>query len=209
VTRSALASILITVLFWGALYVVHQTDMILTTLAEAADERVARQAQMVEINQQVLDRNQALPEGERVNVSAYEFQRDAQRLKLEEYQASATQLRWWQQLMVGVKTPLPKTTETVDLMSRWLVEIDPILEMHQERDERRERRRAERRAQGRGPSTRDNENDLHDLAGSTEVTQRVYEALNARKVTWIIGSSLGFEAVVLGLGAWVFCRRDY
>jgi ABC-type transport system involved in multi-copper enzyme maturation permease subunit len=205
VTRSALASILITVLFWCGLYVIHQTDMILTTLSAAADERVARQHAVVEFNQQVIDKNNALPPEQRVNVSAYEFQRDSQKQKLGEFESSARELRWWQNLMVAVKTPLPKTTETVRLMSRWLVEADPLLDVQQEQRQRRD----ERRSQRRGPSTRDDGDDLGRLAGSSEVGERVMEELTGRKVSWIVGSSLGFEAVVLGLAAWVFCRRDY
>ena len=27
--------------------------------------------------------------------------------------------------------------------------------------------------------------------------------------TWVLGTSLGFEAIVLGFGLWRFTRRDY
>jgi hypothetical protein len=159
---------------------------------------------VVEFNQQVLDRNQALPEAERVNVTAYEFQRDTQTKALQDFDQTAQQLRWWQRLMVGVKTPLPKTNETVDLMTRWLVEEDPLLRVQQEEEDRRQRRRARRGM----PTTRDTDR-LGQLAETPEVTRRVHQALGARRVVWIIGSSLGFEAFILALGAWVFCRRDY
>ena len=35
------------------------------------------------------------------------------------------------------------------------------------------------------------------------------EALNQRPLWWIIGTSLGFEAVILGIACWIFCRRDF
>ena len=35
------------------------------------------------------------------------------------------------------------------------------------------------------------------------------KALRRRSVPWIIGTSLAFEAVMLTLAAWAFCRRDY
>jgi ABC-type transport system involved in multi-copper enzyme maturation permease subunit len=205
VTRSALASILLTVLFWFGLWVIHKTDMALTTMSAAADERVERQQATVEFNQQVIDKNQSLPQEQRANVSAYEFQRDAQKQKLTEYQETADQLHWWHGLFFAVKTPLPKTAETVQLMSRWLVGPDPLLKMEKDRQERREERRARRG----GPTSRDDGDDLWRTAGSIEVSERVYEEVTGRKVSWIVGSSLGFEAVVLGLAAWVFCRRDY
>ena len=35
------------------------------------------------------------------------------------------------------------------------------------------------------------------------------EDFAGRSTLWIIGSSLLFEAAVLGVAAWIFCRRDY
>lgn len=34
-------------------------------------------------------------------------------------------------------------------------------------------------------------------------------SLERHPVGWLIGTSLAFEAVVLGIGAWMFCRRDF
>jgi hypothetical protein len=43
-----------------------------------------------------------------------------------------------------------------------------------------------------------------------QATQReLQEALYRHSPLWILGTSLGFEAVVLACAAWVFCRRDY
>ena len=34
--------------------------------------------------------------------------------------------------------------------------------------------------------------------------------IRSRSVGWVVGTSVGgFEVVVLGLAAWIFCRRDY
>ena len=37
----------------------------------------------------------------------------------------------------------------------------------------------------------------------------VEKALERHGIGFIIGSSLGFEAVMLAFAAWTFCRRDY
>jgi hypothetical protein len=39
--------------------------------------------------------------------------------------------------------------------------------------------------------------------------RKLDELLRQRSAGWILGTSCGFEAVVLGLSAWLFCRRDY
>ncbi|HEY7088641.1 MAG TPA: ABC transporter permease, partial [Tepidisphaeraceae bacterium] len=204
VTRSALAAILLTSLFWAALYVVHNTDMVLTTFSVAADHRVEQQKKVVEMNEAVLRRNEALPPDQRGNVSQFQFQRDRQKELLDDYEQTARNLRWWQQTIVMVKTPLPKTNETVELMTRWLVEPDPIMAAQQRESERREQRRAEIG----GPATR-NADFLGRIANSPEVSQKVYADLQLRKLGWVVGTSVAFEAFVLGIAAWIFCRRDY
>jgi hypothetical protein len=42
-----------------------------------------------------------------------------------------------------------------------------------------------------------------------ETQRQIREEITGRSVAWVVGTSLGFEAVVLSLAAWVFCRRDY
>lgn len=204
VTRSTLAAILLTMMFWAATYVIHMTDMALTTFTVGADQQVTEQKRAVEFNEDVIRRNEALPTTQRGNMTAFLFQRDRQKELLDKYQQSADYLRGWQRLVLGIKTPLPKTNETVDLMSRWLVEPDPILAAQQ----RAAQERAERRARRGGPATRDSERPGRNV-NSQEVAQQVQQDINSRHVAWIVGTSLAFEAVVLALAAWVFCRRDY
>jgi hypothetical protein len=42
-----------------------------------------------------------------------------------------------------------------------------------------------------------------------ETTRQVQQTMNARTVGWIVGSSIGFEAFVLALAAFIFSRRDF
>ncbi|MEM1085647.1 MAG: hypothetical protein AAGI48_16170 [Verrucomicrobiota bacterium] len=49
------------------------------------------------------------------------------------------------------------------------------------------------------------------LGGNMDADEEaaIDEAMGRNSIVWIIGSSLAFEAVVLGIGAWMFCRRDF
>ena len=35
------------------------------------------------------------------------------------------------------------------------------------------------------------------------------EAIRSRSLWYVIGGSLAFEAVILSLATWIFCRRDF
>jgi ABC-type transport system involved in multi-copper enzyme maturation permease subunit len=83
-------------------------------------------------------------------------------------------------ILYSILTVLPKTTETVALLERNLLSVDELTA---------------------GPSGRPEEM----VAAARETA----ETLRSRSVWWIIGTSLGFEAAVLGCAAFIFCRRDY
>jgi len=83
-------------------------------------------------------------------------------------------------IVYGVKTVLPKTTETIDLLERTLISLAELPEPPDDRPRRR-----------------------------AKVVRKTEEILRARSVTWVIGTSLAFEFLVLAAAAWIFCRRDY
>ena len=47
------------------------------------------------------------------------------------------------------------------------------------------------------------ENDMMYLDDEIDAVKR------SRSLGWVVGTSLGFEAAVLALSAWIFCRRDF
>jgi hypothetical protein len=52
--------------------------------------------------------------------------------------------------------------------------------------------------------------DPEDVRVDEGKVGRTLEAtMRARSEWWIVGTSLAFEGVVLGLAAWIFCRRDF
>jgi ABC-type transport system involved in multi-copper enzyme maturation permease subunit len=209
-TRSTLAAILLTLLLWFVLFMVNAADASLLQFRTAAQERVERVAASVKFNEDVLANNAQQPPEKRANLSSFEFQRDRQKEKLAEVQETARQFRFWHRLMVGIKTPLPKTGETIALMSRWLVDPDPFFAATEQEHSDRQQRRA---ARGAGSTTaaaasRPSDN-LETYMHDPQVARQVAETITARSVAWVVGTSVGFEAVVLALAGWVFCRRDY
>jgi hypothetical protein len=83
-------------------------------------------------------------------------------------------------LIHGVRTVVPKTAETADLMNRWLLHAANL----------------------NGGS---NERENRMFAAQKEII----ETANSQSVGWILGTSLAFEAAVLAWAAWIFSRRDF
>jgi ABC-type transport system involved in multi-copper enzyme maturation permease subunit len=208
VTRSALASILITLLFWFFLFMLNTADLGLMTSKAAAEERQARQIETIQFYQQAIDQQRARPTTQQVAgvIKNYEFQRDEVAKLKRETDPTVTQLRFWYQLISRFKAPMPKTGETVALMSRWLVDPDPITKASRERYERRRQWQVERQ---RGPAYSDPRGTQRLQPEDPEVQQAIQEELSTRAATKLIGTSVGFEGVVLAVAAWIFCRRDF
>jgi hypothetical protein len=79
-----------------------------------------------------------------------------------------------------MRTVVPKTAETADLMNRWLLRATNL--------------------EGRSGPRQD-----RMFAAQKELV----ETVNSRPVSWILGTSLAFEAVILAWAAWIFSRRDF
>jgi ABC-type transport system involved in multi-copper enzyme maturation permease subunit len=103
----------------------------------------------------------------------------------------------------GVRVVLPKTAETKQLVERTVMR-------QSDRDFLREQE-----IQQQVRATLDLERMLGRKPPPPEVVrERVIRDFNvvdslAKSPMYILGTSLGFEAIVLALGAWVFSRRDY
>jgi ABC-type transport system involved in multi-copper enzyme maturation permease subunit len=217
VTRSTLAAILLTVLFWGGLFAINSADAVLLSFRTAAQQEVEDRQRLVHGNEVLIARNNSLPEQQRGNVSQFEFQLEWQKKLLVEAQDTLGKLQFWHNLVLGVKTPLPKTNETVDLMSRWLVDPDPLFAAERQSYERRQERRQTNRGRRNEPATSPVDplpatqpsRGLEPYLQQPETQQQIREAARSRSVAWVVGTSVGFEVAVLTLAALIFCRRDY
>jgi len=85
---------------------------------------------------------------------------------------------------------LPKTDETISLHDRWMLTA------------------AEKRPFGGNDASPDDV-PLPFGAADEEVVERLEKKVRGRSLGWVLGTSCLSEAVVLGLAAWLFCRRDF
>jgi hypothetical protein len=127
-----------------------------------------------------------------------ESERPARVVRVKELNDDLTEIRgelatwqtvgWW---VHGANTMLPKTGETTDLLIRVLKErVDLVL-----------------------PDPGRNEEDVQMFGGNVgraeyeEAVEGAYD--ESHSPAWVLGTSLLFEACVLGFGAFWFSRRDF
>ena len=216
VTRSTIAAILLTALAWFLMFVVGTSEvalLVFKTGAERQQRSVEPQVRLVEgqiayIEKQPPEQRAASAE----QLAHLRAQRDELRGGTSERALRNLQLA--HQVVYGLKTVLPKTGDTTDLMGRWLLSKETLERDFDDDDDPPDPAPAQgtnpATSQADGPPDRnrrrrrdDNDRFIEEGARATQ------QAVNARPVSWVIGTSLGFEAVVLALAAWVFCRRDY
>ncbi len=181
VTRSAITSLLVTILFWLFVFTLNFADEAL------ALPRVANEVYVQKLEERA--------EAFRTSEAEVASQRlDAIESELEEAIASRDLWRRWHGLIVRVKTALPKTGETIGLMERWLIEIADLPDTGDEPNAQMPFITTKMRSAG---------------VRSNLVVRRVQEIYRDRSALWVLGTSFVFEGIVLGLACIVFVRRDY
>ncbi|MBC02783.1 MAG: hypothetical protein CMJ34_05705 [Phycisphaerae bacterium] len=209
VTRSVIASVIGVMLFWMAISLVQSGDTV--TLAWRVTQEITVERRQARL--ETLSENAARYESERLELSEKVRAGDE---SLEEELAEATtksDLRaarlidardelmdeeetleiaarvndWFH----AANTVLPKTGETIGLLERLLVKYAGLTI----------------------PDDSDPDDSVRQfgaMVGEREFKERMAEALDeSHSYLWILGTSLGFEALVLGFGVWRFSRRDF
>ncbi len=113
-----------------------------------------------------------------------------------ELQGTVRTLDRWISGVRAVRWPMPKTSETKDLLDRMLAREGDINIMDL--------------LQGRvaiGPDGKPMK--IGPRVDDEQAQDRMVEEADRVTPTFIIGTSLLFEFVMLGLAAWIFCRRDF
>ena len=208
-TRSVIASIIGVLLFWMLLFLVQTGDG--ATLAWRVTQEIT-----TERRADRLDRLQAISveaEDERLRLAELAADGDAfaeqdlvqatdesdllaaRFLAVQEEQAdelgvleTARTVNDWFHL---ANTVLPKTGETIDMLSRILRDqADLVIPTSEDGDETIRR--------------------FGEMVGPREFNERLIAAQDeSHSYAWVLTTSLGFEALVLGFGVWRFSRRDY
>ena len=202
--RSTLAAMLLTLLLWFALFVVNAAETSLLNFRAVGHQERTVDERLVASNEKLVASNEKAQATDGVDRSTMtetiRLTTERQKAAMADRAMNLRRVEVAYAIVSRLRLPLPKTTETADLMRRWLVgsadlpDADP----------------ADPDA-AVGPSRRDPNGPpmSHLRPSSPSVQAEVRETLNARNAAWILGTSLAFEAVVLAIAAWVFARRDY
>jgi ABC-type transport system involved in multi-copper enzyme maturation permease subunit len=198
VTRSAIASILITALFWLVIFAVHVTEQQFLTLKlrdELRQQKVSayieslraqreRQEQDAAKDHRVLD-----PSIIATNESSIKL-RESQLAELREI---APGNRLWHRISFATMSVLPKTSETVALLNRWLLSSDEMSKFVPSETEE---------------ATPLDRRDKYGVSGRM-LARAKEDATRHRGLLWVLGTSFLFEGVVVATMCVIFRRRDF
>lgn len=208
-TRSTIASLLLTMLFWCMIFIVNMGDALMVSQREGTIIQIEDRTKAIEPQVRFAEsklelmRNEGkpipgedgvpLPENASDTLEAVNPTLRRARDRLAESEQAIDTWTTWSQRVFLLKTVLPKTQETIGLLERYLVPMDELKEL------------MDRRADG---APIPDEEDVPAMA-DPRVSARVQEAYRGRTVTWVLGTSLLFEGIMLTLCCWIFARRDF
>lgn len=230
-TRSTIAALLLTLLFWLLVFIVHASEQSVLLFKLNAEDRVAsietkagpladsvakQRASIQKLSDVPADETpEARLEREsqlvtaQASLSGLELRQQTSTSSLKEYQSSE---RFLGRLYAGIfalKTVLPKTSETMGILENSLTSLDEVAKLRKAEEERREERRAQRRGSDTRPPNRTGDSERDSGEFSSAVAERQQEIIRSRSIWWILGTSLAFEAVVLAVACTIFARRDF
>ena len=175
-TRSTIAALLLTLLFWFGIWIVGAAEKSLLMVKTMQKEGVNFAAtRMEESNRTPKSHTIA----NRTKSSHKADQPVAAETDASE-SSESTAINVAYEIFYGIKTVLPKTTDTIELLERSLMKAAKLPQSGHPQERR-----------------------------MMAAQQQVIDVLRGRSIAWVVGTSLGFEAVVLAFAALIFCRRDY
>jgi len=235
-TRSTIASMMLTLLFWFLVFGVHAAETGVlnfriakeievgraTAEVESARARIAKEAAAAtppeattspaspasapapaaettppsDADEQDSD---SPPQAEAPQQTAAQRDLDRAQRKFDDASDTHRLLVAWHRGLFAAKSMLPKTAETVQLLRRKLLDDSQLALFMNDKPAPEETRSGRKLSR----VERERVNDQREAA------KRLQSIMDQRTTGWIVGTSLGFEALVLLFGAWRFSRRDF
>lgn len=224
VTRSTIAALLLTVLFWFFLFLVNTSERAVLLFKLNADDRIesaerdignipeliTRSKDRIAVFSSVREgesdaertRREANKATEEAKLAGLELRMGTRQQNLTEYKATRETLTKWHNILFAVKTVFPKTAETMGLLERRLTSLNEFAAFEDAQEDRIEERRERRARNQNGVAVETNE-------PSPRVARRLEEVLRQRSVLWVLGTSILFELLVLTICCSIFARRDF
>ena len=196
ITKSGIAALLVTGVFWMSLFSVSLSEGALTAIVTSEEVQLELYRDGIEKQQIMLDEIIAKsPEDFRIKKKQERI--DYLITANEDAQEFLGKIRPWQTRISWVLTLLPKTSQTIGLLDRWLSNEDGF----------------DLAAIMRGDMSELEEMEEIDstsrLALHRETNKRMQEEYDGRSLWYVVGTSVIFECFVLGLASLIFCRRDF
>ncbi len=209
ISKSPLTSVLITGLLWFLIFLANMSDGILLGVkSQMAYEAEYAAAQMEYQSNQIAELVIRLEEEEAAGDAG--DSRTSKRLdnarsslanaeeRAEDASKDLPAIEKWHGYVFGAKTVLPKTGETIALLERWMIDTSDYNELFPGMLEAEE--------------VRFDDDDADAPADPSKVRspqQRSTDEIRARSTGWVIGTSVIFELIILGICCWIFKRRDF
>lgn len=190
-TRSALAALLLTLLFWSSLWGLNSAQGIVYMIETQFEIQVEDGEQRVER----LETQLAALDSDAPSRAALERQVEDARAENEKTAENRDSLATWNGVLRVVQAVLPKTSETIALLDRWLKEPGDINLMDL----------ITGNVQPDGQGGFERERNTMD----NRTSDRMIEEVESRSLWYVVGTSLLFECAILGIACVVFVRKDY
>ena len=182
-TRSTIAALILTLLFWLLIFGVHVTESTLLFVKFTQEQQVEATESSIKHDQSIVEAMRAGEDSTPEAIAAFEHGIEDKQEELEGMQRIVDRLDVAHSITMAVKTALPKTTETVTLLERWLIDAADLGEV--------------------------SDTPSNHLSATDQAAEKVADVIYERTIAWIVGTSVLFEFVILVLASWIFMRRDF
>lgn len=211
-TRSTLASLLITIIMWLSLFSLQSTEKILNTIRLSNVDRLKWQNTRMEyLTHRMKD---AIQDDNKRQIERYKSELDDLRVSNAETTSFTNKISLWHSGFRMTMNVLPKPQETVNLVKRKLqsdenFRLDSIFEVMAGEAPPDVPKNYGNTNIDETPSTNpDLEEDKYRYS-DRNMQRDIEEDYKSRSAAFVLCTSLGFEAVILGFACFIFVRKDY